>query len=108
MTDSGVTIGSSTDLKGLDDGEFVGVAVRNPTSPQPRFDDATLVFSQEPDCCDPHQNDDQRLEVRVIDVGDGHYFVLKTERWAICDADELVALLDRCKAALQALGADPQ
>lgn len=106
MTDRGVTIGSSTDLKGLDDGEFVGVAVHNPTSPQPRFDDATLVFSQEPDCCDPQQNGDQRLEIRVMDGGAGPYFVLKTERWAVCGANELMSLLDRCKAALQALGAD--
>lgn len=101
-----MTIGSSDDPQVGD--EFVGVAVQKSAAPQPRFDDATLVFSQEPDCCDPHQNDDQRLEIQIMDGGAGHYFVLKTERWAICDANELTALLDRCKAALQALGADPQ
>lgn len=39
----------------------------------------------------------QTLEIETQDSGTGHYFVMKTERWAFDDIDELVKLLEDFK-----------
>lgn len=54
--------------------------------------DATFLLEQENDGCD-QGNYGQSLEVKVEDAGGGHYFVLKTERWAVDSPEEMANLL---------------
>lgn len=54
----------------------------------------TCEFYQENDTCDKHQDTGQVLKITAIDGGGGHFLVLKTDRWAVDTAQDLVALMD--------------
>lgn len=73
----------------------------------PWLDEMRLHFAQEADTCAP-SHDVQELDVLVTrgDLMSGFYYCLTTERWAIDDASEVVALLDRVKAAVAAASSD--
>jgi hypothetical protein len=57
----------------------------------------SISLTQEPDCCDPSE-DDQILNIEVCDGGDGEYYIIHTERWAIDDLGELLALFKSLKS----------
>ena len=50
----------------------------------------TVNYHQEPDALD---TEDQLIELTTEDAGGGMYYVLKTERWAFNDPDELMEIL---------------
>jgi hypothetical protein len=50
----------------------------------------TVNYHQEPDALD---TEDQLLELTTEDAGGGTYYVLKTERWAFEDPEELMEIL---------------
>lgn len=41
--------------------------------------------------------DINQITISNIDVGDGHYFVMKTKRWAFDDIKEVIDLLEDFK-----------
>ena len=47
----------------------------------------TLRLEQEEDSCGRADVDGQVLEVDFQDAGGGHYYVLKTDRWAVDSSD---------------------
>lgn len=55
---------------------------------------ASMVYTQHDDL---KSNDFQDLNIELGDNGGGHYLVLKTERWAINDVDELIKVLEDFK-----------
>jgi len=57
------------------------------------LNEVVFKFEQSPDDCGP--NEDQYLDVEIVDGGAGKYFVLKTERWAIDNIDELKTLFEK-------------
>lgn len=64
---------------------------------KPQIVGATFVVTQEADCCDDMP---QQMAIEIADGGGGPYFVLKTDRWAIDDIEELKAILDRALASV--------
>lgn len=60
---------------------------------------ASFTFTQENDSCDSG-NLGQALEVVIDDAGGGHFFVLKTERWATDDQEEVAQLLATVRTKL--------
>lgn len=58
----------------------------------PKLESATLLFSQEKDCCDDRAFD-QEIEIQSHDGGGGKFFTLKTDRWAFESVEELEALI---------------
>jgi hypothetical protein len=50
----------------------------------------TVNYHQDPD---PLDTEDQLLELTTEDAGGGMYYVLKTERWAFEDPEELMEIL---------------
>ena len=64
-----------------------------------RVSDLRVVFVQDADTCDDN-TDVQEIEVHAVDMGDGHFFRIQTERWAVDDAKDFAALLKRVKQML--------
>ena len=66
----------------------------------------TEVYSQEEDCCGRVDEHGQDIEISTRDGGGGSYLVIKTERWAVDNVDELIgpmkALLNRIHEAEKA------
>jgi len=60
-------------------------------------------FTQEADCC-AGGDDLQEIIVDVVDGGGGIFYRIKTEAWAIDDADAIAALLARVQDAVNAAG----
>lgn len=56
-------------------------------------DTAILRYSQLMDSEGDPDVDFNELEVEVCDAGAGHYLVIRTQRWAMDDPEELVRLL---------------
>ena len=56
-----------------------------------RLERVAVVFSQESDCCESEAIG-QELTIGTEDGGGGSYLILKTDRWAIDDAAEFMAL----------------
>lgn len=50
----------------------------------------TEVYSQDEDCCGRPDDICQQIEISTENGGGGSYLVVKTERWAVDDIDELV------------------
>lgn len=62
-------------------------------------------FSQEENCCSDEQDGVETLTVLCesslgITSDDGCFFVLKTEQWAIDGPEDLAALLEKIKQAI--------
>ena len=62
----------------------------------------TVKFYQDGDTW--KSNDVQELTIRQEDAGgpDGAYWIISTERWAVNDMDELIALLRRVEKVKEA------
>ena len=52
------------------------------------------LLCQDEDCCGRPGKPDQYLKVQTVDNGVGSYIIFETERWAITDKDEWIALWD--------------
>lgn len=72
--------------------------------PKPTIERVVVTYSQEEDTSGRSGVQHQNIELEMIRVDggdDGFYTTIKTDRWAINDANELKALLDdftkRCK-----------
>ena len=63
----------------------------------------TETYSQEEDCCGRVNEIGQDIEISTENGGGGSYLVIKTERWAVDDVNELIgpmrALLARIHEA---------
>ena len=53
------------------------------------------LLSQEEDTSGRPNVTDQYLKIQTIDNGSGSYIVIETERWAIDDKEEWIALWDK-------------
>jgi hypothetical protein len=53
------------------------------------------LLSQEEDTSGRPNVTDQYLKVQTVDNGSGSYIVIETERWAIDDKEEWIALWDK-------------
>jgi hypothetical protein len=70
-----------------------------------KLDKVTFEFTQEEHCCSNKMGGTEILTIECMsDMGisdtDGAFFVLKTEQWAIDGPEELVALIDKVKQAI--------
>ena len=52
---------------------------------------ATLIYTQEADCCSDQIT--QQLQIEIRDGGGGPYYVLKTREWAVDDPQDLMSIL---------------
>jgi hypothetical protein len=65
---------------------------------KPKLENASFTFTQETNCVDG--GDIEELVIRCesslgIDRDNGCFYVLKTDQWAICSAQDLQELFDR-------------
>lgn len=58
-------------------------------------DDVVINYTQDGDTENP--DDTQQLKVRTVNNGMARYIVFETERWAISNVDELIAVLEDFK-----------
>jgi hypothetical protein len=70
-----------------------------------KLDKVTFEFTQEEHCMSNDMGGVETLTIECMsDMGisdsDGAFYVLKTEQWAINEPEELVALLDKVKQAI--------
>jgi hypothetical protein len=70
-----------------------------------KLDKVTFEFTQEEHCMSNEMGGVETLTIECIsDMGisdsEGAFYVLKTEQWAINGPEELVALLDKVKQAI--------
>jgi hypothetical protein len=70
-----------------------------------KLDKVTFEFTQEEHCMSNEMGGVETLTIECMsDMGisdtDGAFYVLKTEQWAINGPEELVALLDKVKQAI--------
>jgi hypothetical protein len=72
---------------------------------KPSLDTMTFRFEQEENCIDGGEGETLTVEAKSslgIDGDGGAFYVLKTEQWAINDIDDLIVMLKRVEAALDA------
>jgi len=72
------------------------------------LEDMVFKFSQEANCVDGTDDDSEELIVEAksslgIDRDGGAFYVLRTEQWAFDNIDELITMLRRVEAALDAV-----
>jgi hypothetical protein len=75
----------------------------NPLPSGVNLEDVKFVFTQEANCCDGGEDETLIVEAKSslgISGDEGAFFVLKTEQWAIDGPEELVALLEKVKQAI--------
>jgi hypothetical protein len=70
-----------------------------------KLDKVTFEFTQEEHCCSNEMGGVETLTIECMsDMGisdsEGAFYVLKTEQWAINGPEELAALLDKVKQAI--------
>ena len=76
----------------------------NPNRAQ--LDTMEFKFYQEANCVDGGDGEELTVEAKSslgIDSDGGAFYVLKTEQWAINDIDDLIVMLKRVEAALDAV-----
>lgn len=61
----------------------------------------TEVYSQEEDCCGRSGARGQDIEISTENGGGGSYLVIKTERWAINNINELIVPMKRLLKRIQ-------
>lgn len=73
-----------------------------PESPAaPEIVTVSATFMQDPDTA--QENDlQQELHIEVVDSGAGHYVVIRTDRWAMDTPEDLVKLIRRVMAVMEA------
>jgi hypothetical protein len=72
---------------------------------KPSLDTIVFRFEQEENCVDGGLGEVLEVEAKSslgIDGDGGAFYVLKTEQWAISDIDDLIVMLKRVEAALNA------
>ena len=72
---------------------------------RPSLDTITFKFEQEENCVDGGEGETLIVEAKSslgIDGDGGAFYVLKTEQWAVSEIDELIVMLKRVEAALNA------
>jgi hypothetical protein len=78
-----------------------------PSNPnKPSLDTMTFKFEQDENCVDGGEGETLTVEAKSslgIDGDGGAFYVLKTEQWAINDIDDLIVMLKRVEAALDAV-----
>ena len=65
----------------------------------------TFKFEQESNCVDGGEGETLIVEAKSslgIDGDGGAFYVLKTDQWAISDIDDLIVMLRRVEAAVNA------
>ena len=69
---------------------------------KPLLENVIFKFSQDGNCVDGgYENLEIRCESSLgIDTDESCFFILKTERWAVDSSEELQALFDRIKKAI--------
>jgi hypothetical protein len=79
------------------------------TIPNPKAELETVVFTftQKANCVDGPSHDIETLVVEAksslgIDGDGGAFYVLKTEQWAVDEADEISEIIKRCEKAIEA------
>jgi len=70
-----------------------------------KLDKVTFEFTQEEHCCSNEMGGVETLTIECMsDMGisdsEGAFYVLKTEQWAINGPEDLAALLDKVKQAI--------
>ena len=78
-------------------------------TPRPELTGLKAHFYQEEDTASDRPDSDlaQSLEIELVyqaGFNDGPYFVIKTERWAINDSEELVRLIQKTAEAARVAG----
>ena len=63
-------------------------------NPKPKLVHLNTVYAQP---CDEYSDDLQELVIEIGDAGAGAYYVIKTERWAFDEIDDLIILLNDFK-----------
>ena len=86
--------------------EFPKAHQPEPYNPnKPSLDWITFKFEQEENCVDGGAPEQLIVEAKSslgIDGDGGAFYVLKTDQWAISDIDDLVVMLRRVEAAVNA------
>jgi hypothetical protein len=73
---------------------------------KPSLDTMTFKFEQDENCVDGGEGETLTVEAKSslgIDGDGGAFYVLRTEQWAINDIDDLIVMLKRVEAALDAV-----
>ena len=73
---------------------------------RPALDTMTFKFEQEENCVDGGEGETLIVEAKSslgIDGDGGAFYVLRTEQWAVSDIEEMLVMLKRVKAALDAV-----
>jgi hypothetical protein len=75
---------------------------------KPKLSKVTFEFDQEEHCMSNKMGGVETLEIEVtsdlpITEKDGFFFVIKSEQWAINDAQELNQLMDKVKQSVNLL-----
>lgn len=61
----------------------------------PILEAITATYSQEDDCCHSSVLERQEIELSTHDGGGGTYYVIKTDRWAFNNIEELTNLINQ-------------
>ena len=108
-----------TIMMGMDPGVIVDkrttgettIQFPKPHQPEPynpnraSLDTMTFKFEQNENCVDGGEGETLIVEAKSslgIDGDGGAFYVLRTEQWAVSDIDELIVMLKRVEAALNA------
>jgi hypothetical protein len=80
----------------------------NMSIPRSELDTVTFTFTQETNCVDGPSNDIETLTIEAksslgIDNDGGAFFVLRTNQWAVDEADEISEIIKRCERAIEAV-----
>lgn len=60
----------------------------------PKVEQITVDYTQPPDTC---SFEDQFIQIKTEYGGGGIYYVIKTERWAVDDFDEIIQIFEDFK-----------
>jgi hypothetical protein len=78
------------------------------SNPKAELETVVFTFTQSTNCVDGPSNDIETLVVEAksslgIDGDGGAFYVLKTEQWAVDEADEISEIIKRCERAIDAI-----
>jgi hypothetical protein len=106
---------NTNDMETTDENKTGETTIEFPKQHQPEqhnpnratLEDMVFKFSQEANCVDGTDDDSEELIVEAksslgIDRDGGAFYVLRTEQWAFDEIDELIVMLRRVEAALNA------
>jgi hypothetical protein len=107
MNDDVKTTDEKTTATGETTIEFPKQHKPEPNNPnKPSLDTMVFKFEQEENCVDGGDGETLTVEAKSslgIDGDGGAFYVMRTEQWAFNDIDELITMLKRVEAALDAV-----